>query len=252
MATETVSLNTREDVARFEEFFDKYLAIRTHSPIERLSLTEAFDHLQDRPDGGKIFSMLLDIHVNFLFLFLDIHSVDTTWNQLQAKGKLDNGSIFNSKTKFYGKMEIHRFHTAYVLRYRDLWEKLMGLMVALYVPDEYESFANAKSKRMRFQKLAEKHRFADPQFLKKLGELLTSFDLAFPNADAIGMDSRHDFSIVMENLDSNPQVQLSKFWNAANGFISKFGKLLGRVPVASSAKRIRASGDKNKQAAALQ
>jgi hypothetical protein len=151
MSTEIVAFNSREEVAQFEEYFDKYLAVRTQSPIERISLTDAYDRLQARPDGARIFSALLDIHTNFLFLYLDVHSVGATWNQLLAKGKLEGGSLFDSKTRFYGKMEIHRFITAYVLRYRALWDKLLGLMILIYAPGEHEAFLNAKNKRQRFQ-----------------------------------------------------------------------------------------------------
>lgn len=229
MATDIVVLNSREEVARFEEYFDKYLAMRTQSPLERLSLLDAYDHLQRRPDGGRIFSALVDVQITFLLLYLDLHSIDATWNQLLSKGKLQAGSLFDSKTKFYGTMEIHRFSSAYVLRYRALWDKLMGLMILIYAPDEYESFLGAKSKKLRFQKLAEKHQFAEEQFLNKLGELLNRFDSAFPSEPAYGSGEHYDHSIALESLKANPQIQLLGFWNAVNGFISKFGKLITKA-----------------------
>ena len=247
MSTEIVAFNSRDEVALFEEYFDKYLSVRTQSPIERISLTEAYDRLQTRKDGGRIFSALLDIHVNFLFLYLDVHSVGATWDQLLAKGKLEGGSLFDSKTRFYGKMEIHRFTTAYVLRYRALWDKLLGLMVLLFVPDEYEAFTNAKSKRLRFQKLAEKHQIAEEQFLKKLNDMLTSFDNAFP-IERQGEEAFSDYSIVIESLDHNPQIELMKFWNAANGFISKFGKIFSKLPNPAAIKRTRSAANKEKEA----
>jgi hypothetical protein len=127
-------------------------------------------------------------------------------------------------------MEIHRFSSAYILRYRTLWDKLMGLMILIYAPDEYESFVNAKSKKLRFQKLAEKHQFAEEQFLKKLGELLNRFDTAFPSAQAHLPGAHDDYSIALQSLNPNPQIQLLGFWNAVNGFISKFGKIITKVP----------------------
>lgn len=170
------------------------------------------------------------MQINFLLLYLDLHSIDATWNQLLSKGKLQAGALFGSKTKFYGTMEIHRFSSAYVFRYRALWEKLMGLMILIYAPDEYESFSSAKSKKLRFQKLAEKHQFAEEQFLNKLGELLNRFDNAFPGDPAYGNGEHYDYSIALESLNVNPEIQLLGFWNAVNGFISKFGKLITKAP----------------------
>jgi hypothetical protein len=34
MATDMVVLNSRNEVARFEEYFDKYLTMRTQSPLD--------------------------------------------------------------------------------------------------------------------------------------------------------------------------------------------------------------------------
>lgn len=169
MATELLELDSREEVARFEELLDKYATAKTQSPIKHLSLTAAYDHLQSRTDGGRIFSALLDIQVNFHLLYLDLHRVGAAWTQLSSKGMLGGGSALDSQARFFGKLEIHRFNSGYVLRYRALWDKLMGLMILIFAPQEYEAFINAKSKRARFQKLAEKHQFAEPQFLKKIG-----------------------------------------------------------------------------------
>lgn len=143
---------------------------------------------------------------------------------------LGGGPVLESQARFFGKLEIHCFNTGYVLRYRALWDKLMGLMILIYAPHEHESFMSAKSKRLRFQKLAEKHQFAEAQFLKKLDELLTRFDTAFPAADFYGNGAQTEYSFAMESLNRNPQAGLIVFWNAVNGFISKFGKIIAKAP----------------------
>jgi hypothetical protein len=108
-------------------------------------------------------------------------------------------------------MEIHRFSSAYVLRYRAVWNKLMGLMILIYALDEYESFSSAKSKKLRCQKLAEKHQFAEEQSLNKLNDLLNRFDNAFPSAPPSGSIEHYDYSIALESLNPNPQIQLLGF-----------------------------------------
>lgn len=234
MATELLALDSREEVARFEELLGKYATAKTQSPIKHLSLIEAYDHLKARDDGGRIFSALLDIQVNFHLLYLDLHRVGAAWNQLSSKGMLAGGSALNSQARFFGKLEIHRFNSGYALRYRALWDKLMGVMILIYAPHEYESFMSAKSKKIRFQKLAEKHQFAEAQFLKKLDELLTRFDNAFPVPEFHGNEAQANYSFAMESLDHNPQTELIVFWNAVNGFISKFGKIIGKAPKSQS------------------
>jgi len=225
MATETFTLNSREEIVRFEELLDGYATAKAQFPLKHISLTSAYDHLLSRPDGGRIFSALLDIQINFFLLYLDSHSVGATWNGLFSKGKLEGGSVLDSPAKFFGKMDIHRFNTAYVLRYRAIWDKLMGLIVLIYASQDYDSFIHAKSKKRTFAKIAEKHKFADAQFIANLNDLLTRFDNTFRTSEAHGTGVLRKYSFTMESMAENPQIELIGFWNAMNAFISIFGKV---------------------------
>ncbi len=75
MTAETFALHTREEVIRFEGLLDNYAIARAHFPLKHISLVGAYDLLQPRPDGGRIFSALLDIQINFLLLYLDSYDV---------------------------------------------------------------------------------------------------------------------------------------------------------------------------------
>jgi hypothetical protein len=230
MATETFTLNSREEVTRFEELLESYSTARAQFPLKHISLTNAYDQLQSREDGGRVFSALLDIQITFLLLHLDSHAVGATWNALFSKGKLEGGSVLDSPAKFFGKMDIHRFNTSYVLRYRAIWDKLMGLIILIYAPAEYDSFSNAKSKKRTFTKIAEKYTFAESQFLVNLNDLLTRFDDTFRTSEAHGTGVLRKYSFTMESMADNPQVELLGFWNAVNGFIAELGKMFTNAP----------------------
>lgn len=224
MAAETFTLKSHEEVVRFEELLDSYVVARAQFPLKHISLTDAYDYLQSNSNGGRIFSALLDIQISFLLLYLDSNSVGATWNGLFSKGKLEGGSVLDSNAKFFGKMDIHRFNTAYVLRYRAIWDKLMGLIVLMHAPNDYESFTGAKSRKKMFAKIAEKHKFAKPEFIDKLNDLLTRFDNTFRTSEAHGTGVLRKYSFTMESMAENPQIELIEFWNAMNGFIAEFGK----------------------------
>jgi hypothetical protein len=232
MATELFAVNSRDEAARFEQLLVKYSTAQTQSQIKHIPLTEAYDCLQSRPDGGLIFATLLDVQTSFLMLYLDFQGIGTTWEGVSQNSKLKGGTNLDSEAKFFRKMEIHRLNTAYVLRYRALWEKLMGLMILIYAPNEYESFLNAKSKKAKFQKLAAKHQFVEAQFLEKLDELFTRFDSKFPNLETNDAGARRKHSFIRDPLDNNPQSELIAYWNAVNGFVSKFGKIISKAPKA--------------------
>lgn len=218
------SLNSYEEVARFEELLERYSTARTQLSLKHISLTDAYNQLQQREDGGRIFSALLDIQINFLLLFLDSCAVSATWLNYFITGKLEGGSVLDSDEKFFGKMDIHRSNSSFVLRYRAIWDKLMGLMILIYAPSEYDSFSNAKSKKRTFMKIAKKHQFAEAQFITNLNNLLTRFDDTFRTPEAHGTGGLRMYSFTMEPMEKNPQIELMEFWNAVNGFVSEVGK----------------------------
>jgi hypothetical protein len=80
--------------------------------------------------------------------------------------------------------------------------------------------------------------------LKKLNDLLVGFDNAFPT-DGQGSEQSRSYVIALESLDHNPQIELMKFWNAVNGFVSKFGKIFNRL--SNPAATVRARSEENKK-----
>lgn len=225
MIAETFTLNSRDEVVQFEELLDSYVAANAQFALKHISLSKAYDQLQAREDGGRIFTALLDIQINFCLLYLDSNAVGATWNNLFSKGKLEGGSVLDLPEKFFGKMDIHRFNTAYVLRYRAIWDKLMGFIILFYAPQEYGSFSSAKSKKRTFAKLAGKHKFAEPELITYLQDLLTRFDNTFRTSEAHGTGTLRKYSFTMESMSENPQIELIGFWNALNIFIVTIGEL---------------------------
>lgn len=225
MTTETFTLNTREEVARFEQLLDDYVSSKADFSLDHISLVTAYDKLQTRSDGGRIFTALLDIQINFLLLYIDRNTVGQIWAALFSKGKLEGGSVLDSPEKFFGKMDIHHFNTAYILRYRAIWDKLMGLIILIEAPDDYDSFSQAKSKRRTFAKIAEKCRFSEAPLLADLDDVLTRFDNKFRTSEMHGTGVLRKYSFAMESMGKNPQVELIGFWNAINSFIFELGKI---------------------------
>lgn len=227
MESETFTLASRDEVARFEELLEQYASARAQFPLKHISLLSAFDQLQTGNDGGRIFSALLDIQINFVLLHLDSHSAGAIWNEKFSKGKLEGGSVLDSPAKFFGKMDIHRFNSSLVLRYRALWDKIMGLIVMTWAPAEYETFSGAKGKKRTFAKIAAKLDPAGKELTKGLEELLTNFDNQFRTSEAHGTGALRKYSFKMESMANNPLIELIGYWNALNDFIVEIGKMFG-------------------------
>lgn len=197
MGVETFKLNSREEVVRFEYLLDSYVKSKAHNALQHISLTKAYDQLQGHENGGRLFSALLDIQINFVLLYLDIIAVGSTWNSQFSKGKLEGGSVLDSEAKFFGKMDIHRFNTSYILRYRAIWDKIMGLIVLEHAPSDYDAFSKSKSKKKTFKKILDKCDQVSPEFIYGVNDLLTNFDHTFRTAEAHGTGSLRKYSFTM-------------------------------------------------------
>jgi len=135
---ETFKLNSQEEVKLFQDRLNKYVSQRAQVALPHISLVDAYEVLQSRKDGGRVFSALLDLQINFSLIFYDIHSTGSIWNKKFSKSKPSGTSVLDSEEIFSGKMDIHRYFSSFILRYRALFDKLMGLLILTYSPDEYD------------------------------------------------------------------------------------------------------------------
>jgi hypothetical protein len=221
---ENFRLDSRDDVVKFEELADVYAKRKAQFPIKHLSLSAFFDYCQQRDDGRRLFSAMLDIFINFLLLYCDFHEVGATWNENFSKGKLEGGSILDSEAKFLGKMDVHRFNSSFILRYRALWDKLMGLMIMLKAPNQYEKYSSASSRKAKFAKIAVEEKIMSQEDVSSISNLLEEFDNEFRTAEAHGTGALRKWTLSMESMTENPSIKIIGYWKEINRFMSDLGK----------------------------
>jgi len=215
MNFEAFSLKSREEVEQFEQMLSSYSVSQSNMNIDPFNgkLLAAYDHLQPRADGGRIFTAYLDIVLSCYLIHIDLMNIGATWNKNFSKGKLEGGSILDSKAKFFGKMDLHRNFTSYVFRYRAIWDKMMGLSVLLQIPDEYDDYHSSKSKKKAFRKRAAKMSVIPAGDIAEFESLLTEFDRIFRTPEAHGTGSIWKYNFTMESITDNPLIELIGYWN---------------------------------------
>ncbi len=236
MDFEKFSLNSREEVETFETYLYEYVGQKSQFSIQHFSLAKAYDIFQSTENGNRIFVALLDITINYVLLWSDCVSVGSVWNKYFSKGKLEGGTILDSQAKFFGKMEIHRFNSSFILRYRGLWDKIMGFLVLLFACEKYDGFYNSKSKKKSFKKIIiEMNELPSEyrEFLKKFLEdpltkfdNLATFDNKFRTSEVHGTGALRKYSFTMQSMSENPQIELIGYWNIVNWFITKIDEML--------------------------
>ena len=76
-----------------------------------------------------------------------MQSVKGVLNENFSAGKLEGETFLDSYEIFLGKIELHRAISAFFLKYRAVWDKIMVFLILTIVPEEYENFASAKSRK---------------------------------------------------------------------------------------------------------
>ena len=224
MGEEHFKLKTREDVARFEALSAAYAKSRANFAVNHISLTGTFDYCQTRDDGAKLFTAFLDVSINFMLLWCDTVSAGRAWTENFSRGGFEDGSVLDSQETFTGKMDVHRFNTAFIFRYRALWDKLMGVLIMGYVPNRYEDFVTAKSRKKAFRKYMGNVAGFTSETWEAIEKHLTEFDNKFRTAESHGTGALRKWSFLMLPLNETPEVQLIAAWNIINQFVAVLGK----------------------------
>lgn len=220
-------LNKKEEVERFDQLLGMYCKSRIGWIPGHISLTKAFDRFQTRKEAGKLFAAILDLHINLIFLDLENRQFLGIWNKYYTTKIFEGGgSVLDSQERFFAKMKAHHYASAYVLRYRAIWDKLMGFLILAFLPDDYEHFRKAKSRRRMFVQLAKKSPCLGEELGIHVGELIEEFDQKFRTPEAHSTGSLRKWSFLMENPILNPQSELVSFWNALNSIIVQMVELL--------------------------
>ncbi len=217
---EDFTFKNREEVIRFENLIKSYNEKRFSLHLDQISLVKAYDYLYGlypNNKASKIFTALFDIYINFMLLYYEFSDLGGTWNRFFSKGKLEGGSLLDSEEKFFGKIDIHRFSSNFIFRYRALWDKIMGFLILMYDFDNHQKFNDAKSKKRTFKKLANEIKGISKDSIDSIDLILKTlekFDSEFRTAEAHGTGSLRKSSLSMSQMPDNPLFKLIDYWEA--------------------------------------
>jgi hypothetical protein len=67
----TFVLKNREEIVTFTVWLNTYEKAKLGLNSNHVSLVDAYDKLQERNDGGRVFVALLDLQINYILLARD-------------------------------------------------------------------------------------------------------------------------------------------------------------------------------------
>lgn len=226
MELEHFKLNNSEEVKLFCDRLDNFHKSKIGHALPYIDLNVAFEKLQGYSVGGKLFTALLDLKINFVMLHIDSMKAGVTWNNYFSKGKLEGGSVLDDQQKFNGKAEMQYFYGNFIPRYRAIWDKLMGILILLFQSESYDKFRRAKSRKKEFEKLCKEIPQIPEEFVANVIKGISDFDQKFRTPEVHGTGKIRKWSFTMFTLNETPLIDITKYWNWLLPNLSEIDRLL--------------------------
>lgn len=239
-------LDSLEKTELYEKRLHEYVLLRSGFVPGHISLSAVYMKLSNHTNFRKIFAAFFDIQLNFYMLYMDSQFVGAIWNKYYAKGDLDGIEALDSIKSFSTKMDTHYFNTSFIFRYRALWDKLMGLVILLHAPTEYDKFmkGSKKSRKPSFLNISKKNTqvnkaiccLSEVSSVDELMDYLTEFDNKFRTPEAHGTGALRKASLsttpcregtIFEQINSlrdSPQFSFGSYLNKVVRFLSNASK----------------------------
>ena len=220
-------LSEIKDIQKFEKYLNKYETEETGYSIKYFSLEKWFDVVsKEEGDDNRAFFALIDIKLSLSHVFRDMQSVRKVCNENFSKGKLEGDNFLDSYPIFLGKIELHRAIASFVLKYRAMWDKIMGFLILIIVPDAYEKYMTARSRKKRFKDIFSKLESETSEFAEEIHTKITTFDNKYRTAEAHGTGMVRKYAFEMGLLKDSPLADIVDYWNFLNETVHKISKVL--------------------------
>ena len=209
---------SKREIRQFEQFTKLY-----HSRFSHMPYSSFFDLRQwsdfsklNKEIGDKIFASVFDINLNFLFLDIDFLTYSSKYEHFFGNRKIENFSILNNQFDFFASLDILNSCSNFIIRYRSIWDKLMGLIVLLKDPNNYEIYRRAKSRKAKFVQLMNGKDLNGIK-INNIKNNLEKFDNTFRTPEVHGTGAIRKWILnpkkYIDFNDFNSPIILAEYWN---------------------------------------
>lgn len=204
MTKREFQLKNPEEAVRFERHLAEYRERRGLHPYSHLPLAQAHKVLVDDPQEARLLVSLFDIQLSRTFLNEDLNVISDVLNRDIRERRSSEQSILADPDFFAERVELHRACTNFVLRYRALWDKVMGVLILLLCSNEYDKFCKASSRLKKFGKIMRSASALSEDKCIKIEKCITDFSDRFRTAEAHGSGVLRKWSFVVQDGEDNP------------------------------------------------
>lgn len=219
------SLASDEDTEAFERHLKTYVKHRTgFESLSHFSLRNARAALADDPEAGRMFAALVDLRISIALLETNAIALGRSFNDSVPFSEPGSPTVSEERS-FQLRMDMHDHSNAFVLRFRSVWDKIMGVLVLRFEPARYDWFCAAKSKKAAFRKVFKAHPVIPQAFVQRAEEINQSFDDRLRTAEAHGAGVLRKSTFTWIDLHDSPPMTLLGYWN----FFNEVAHLVGAM-----------------------
>jgi len=211
---EVFRFNNREEVVFFDKMLRTHLERRRIMVLDYFSLVSPYDNLPT-----KTFYSYFDLIINIVLLGVDLDDCMKIYNEKFSSKPQEIRSVLDSIDIFSGKMDMHRCQSSFIFRYRAVWDKLMGFLILLISPEEYNAFIKADSRKGSFKKIAKNHLDSSPylsEIIKIIDNDIKQFDDDFRTPEAHYAGRLRKWSFITLPWRQDPAILLYGYYNLLN------------------------------------
>lgn len=196
--------------------------VEKHFEFGKLPLRNLHDYVylqNENCDKDKLMVMFVDFKITFVEVSNTYYKFVITNNKIIELNSTDISVL---------KIEAHDIFVTFVLKYRSLWDKIMGILVLVYFDkNKYEIFCKSRSRKNHFKKLFVNHLVWNK--IELYYSSLDDFDNQYrtPEAHYDGRARKETIFNTGKYLDNEyHKTIVDKYFNPMMDFVNVFGQLL--------------------------
>ena len=174
-----------------------------------------------------MFARVVDLQLQVAALAVDLGEIGKSANSDLRNPSRVSRDYLNDEEAFSERLALFRAMSGFVLRYRAIWDKIMGTHVLILDPEGYDRFKSTRSRRRAFVRFMAKRGSSLSTVADDLAEVISEFDRKFRTEEAhgTGASSRLAFEPFR---DGHPVEDLFWAWNELNRHLLALAEIFRR------------------------
>ena len=200
-------ISSAEEATLFDNAQTAYRTSVGLAPWQHFSIRQAFEAF-DGNEGKKIFAALMDLQLQCTILQRDLEVVRIELNTDYGDADRNSRDILANHALFVRRMHLYHMASNSVLRTRAIWDKVMGVLILLLSPSDYNLWVKKERRKKAFCELAKQWDGYGKHIAERIQRIVSSLDEVFRTSEAHGTGRLRKWAFATQIGEDDPFVEL--------------------------------------------